>query len=593
MTIVRDLDKLVYTANPADLGVSADIHVNPNSSPPIIQAAPGFNIDADDGVDGPALYSWMYWLWQFRIKLRFDDTTSTGPGAGLLRFNNANPALATAIYVNQVDASSESQIRAEMLDTMVDGDYVSVVKTSADWTTDPDNIARYTINGSVTSAGGVYTIPVTYVSGAGSFTDNDQIILSPQSPFAGVDMPLETISANSGEFLLNQTANKAWEFADQTTIDLLRNFAWDLVGSDGTVLESYMNITSLGQPNNPTDQPKYWQESGTDVTPTDTVRTGSINQSVMIYSAPTRSDVNYRSFFKVGLKEQGDTQVVVNLLTELALSTLTARIYAFPLSSVTDGKISTLDVGIDSNADGTPDVSPFDQFSIDWSGGSVDIGDGNGSQPYNRAIVDVNNANTSWNQIHEYLSWVTRQLTDVDDSATTRIGFLEEPLSRFDGDRFVTSAGVVVINYVPQDVNNVASEVSFTDSNSVVRTPNNPDFVSQKTIIFNDVAQANANSQFWCYIASTYNTATPVLLEDNGGTPITDFVNGRSSIVVDFGYDTNTQLGRTPGNPLDVVFVIIGADGTKWVTVDSTFDRSTTGEVRLSPAFDRNWVDVA
>jgi len=417
-------------------------------------------------------------------------------------------------------------------------------------------------------------------------------MLSPASPFAGKDFPLECISANSGEYLVNQSTSKAWDFADSTTTDLLRDFAWQLVGSDGTVLEEWMNITSLGDlVDAANDQPFYWQVDSTTATTTDTVRTGPVNQPVQIYSDSTLDDFDYRDFFKIAVKEQGDSQAVIDLLTTLALTTLSARIFTFSLITTADGKITTADTGIDANSDDTADVAPYSSFSISWGTANVDVGDGGGSQPFNRAVIDAGDANSTWAEIHEYASWLTRRAGDIDPGAGTRNGVLEEPLTSFNGDRLVTAQGVAVINYNAEDVNNVNSEVSFTDSNGVVRTPANPDFISQFELIFNDVAQNNPNSEYWVYIASTYNTASPVLVNDNDGNPITGLVNGQSSVTIDFGYDTNTQEGRTPGNNLSVEIVVIGADGTKWLRLTENITRSTALQFRLSPNLDRNYVD--
>jgi hypothetical protein len=591
---ITDLDDLVLTFSAGDLGTDADVFVDPDASPPIMQMAPGFSIDADDGVGGQAFYSFLYFTWQYRVKYEFDSGTTSSPAAGELRFNNATLASVTAIYVNVTDGSSAAKSRAKMLSVIADTEGLEVLLADSDWDVDSAAIAKFTVNGTPSLSSGVYTIPVTYASHTGSFSDTNNVMLSPASPFAGKDFPLECISANSGEYLVNQTSSKAWEFANTTTTDLLRDFAWQLVAANGTVLEEWMNITSLGLlVDAANDQPFYWQVDSPTATTTDTVRTGPVNQPVQIYSDASLDNFDYRGFFRISTKEQGDSQIVVDLLTTLALSTLSARIFTFSLSTQSDLKITTADTGIDANADDTADIAPYSSFSISWGTASVDVGDGGGSQPFNRAVIDAGEANATWAEIHEWASWLTRRTGDIDPGAGTRNGKLEEPLTRFEGDRLVTAQGVAIINYNAEDVNNVNAEVTFTDSNGVARTPANPAFISQYDLIFNDVAQNNTNSEYWVYIASTFNTATPALINNNAGSPVAGLVNGAASITIDYGFDTNTQEGRTVGTNTAIVIVVIGADGTKWLKLEATITRSTALEFRLSPNLDRNYVDAA
>ncbi|HMA79185.1 MAG TPA: hypothetical protein VKP88_08845, partial [Candidatus Paceibacterota bacterium] len=343
-----------------------------------------------DGVGGQAFYSFLYFTWQYRIKYEFDTGTGATPSAGELRFDNATLASVTNIYVHTTDGSSSAKSRAKMLAEIADTEVIEVLLANASWDVDSAAVAKFTVNGTPSVSSNVYTIPVTYVSHTGSFSDTNNVMLSPASPFAGKDFPLECISANSGEYLVNQTSSKAWDFADSTTTNLLRDFAWQLVGSDGTVLEEWMNITSLGDlVDAANDQPFYWQVDSTTATTTDTVRTGPVNQPVQIYSDSTLDDFDYRDFFKIAVKEQGDSQVVIDLLTTLALTTLSARIFTFSLITTADGKITTADTGIDANSDDTADVAPYSSFSISWGTANVDVGDGGGSQPFNRAVIDA------------------------------------------------------------------------------------------------------------------------------------------------------------------------------------------------------------
>ena len=64
-------------------------------------------------------------------------------------------------------------------------------------------------------------------------------------------------------------------------------------------------------------------------------------------------------------------------------------------------------------------------------------------------------------------------------------------------------------------------------------------------------------------------------------------------MLLDYGYDTNTQKGRTPGTNTDVVIVAIGANGAQWFKTLGTITRSVDPEFRLTNQTDRNYVDAA
>lgn len=588
MAKITDLDSLVLTFSAGDLGTSADILID--TSTPRIRMAPGFSIDAEDGVSFQALYSFLVFSWQYRVKALFSSTTTAGAATGTVRLNNASIASVTNIYVSETDASTTPKSRANILGTIASGQRIEVLLATSSWDVNVSAKATFTVSGSVTDDGTYRTIPVTYVSHTGSFSNGNNVLLSPASPFAGYDFPVQSISANSGEYIIQQTATSAWDFTNDTTRNLLRDGGWQLIDSSGTVLEEWMNITSLGVL--PGDlQPFFWQVNSNTATTTNTVRPAAVNQPVKIFGGPSNGNFNYKSFFRIAAKKQAQTPVVVDLLTELALTTLTARIFTFPLSTLTDLKISVADTGIDANADNTADVAPYSGIAISWGTASVDVGDGGGSQPYNRAVIDANGATLQ--QVHEWAAWLVRRPGDIDPGAGTRNGALEAALTRYLGDRLITAQGIAIVDYTPIDVNNINSEVTFTDSNGVSRTPLNPDFVSQLTLIFNDVLIASANAEYWVYLDEDYGTADNALVLNNSGAPMTGLVDGDSSVTLTYGYDTNTQKGRTVGTNTDIVIVAIGAGGAQWFKTTGTITRSTTLEFRLTNQTDRNYVDAA
>ena len=90
MAKITDLDDVVLTFSAGDLGVDADLFID--TVTPAIQMAPGFTIDAADGISEQCVYSSLYFFWQYRIKYQFDTGVTPMPPAGQLRFDNASIA---------------------------------------------------------------------------------------------------------------------------------------------------------------------------------------------------------------------------------------------------------------------------------------------------------------------------------------------------------------------------------------------------------------------------------------------------------------------------------------------------------------------
>ena len=102
--------------------------------------------------------------------------------------------------------------------------------------------------------------------------------------------------------------------------------------------------------------------------------TGAVNQAVQIYNdadgdgvfSPTDPlDYDYSSYFKLFIREQGNTYAT-SQLSDIGVTSLASQVYRFPLTDSDDSKISVADTGIDANSDGTADVAPYSGMSITW-----------------------------------------------------------------------------------------------------------------------------------------------------------------------------------------------------------------------------------
>lgn len=104
-------------------------------------------------------------------------TTDTDQGAGKTWLNNATPASATVFYMDDVDANSANindyvDSWDDSTTTALRGE-IKLVKQS-----DPAVFALYSVTGVVTSETTYSKVAVTYVTGAGSFSDTDAVSVS-------------------------------------------------------------------------------------------------------------------------------------------------------------------------------------------------------------------------------------------------------------------------------------------------------------------------------------------------------------------------------------------------------------------------------
>lgn len=103
------------------------------------------------------------------------DTTGSDPGSGLLRFNNATLASATALYISETTGGSQG-IAAEIA-TWDDSTSTIHGKLRMFKQSNPAIFALFNVTGTLTDNGSWDTLTVAYVSGSGSFSDNDVVTI--------------------------------------------------------------------------------------------------------------------------------------------------------------------------------------------------------------------------------------------------------------------------------------------------------------------------------------------------------------------------------------------------------------------------------
>jgi len=295
-----------------------------------------------------------------------------------------------------------------------------------------------------------------------------------------------------------------WDFISNTGItqsrdetkNLIRDAGWTLRDNNGSSQEEYMNITSLGTFNNSAvDQAYYLQEDG--ATPSNVVLPGEVNQAIKIFGASGFGDINFRTFFKIYLREQGKIYGFYDLILEQNLATLTSRKFTLPLTNATDIKIEAADGEI-SIGGTVADQAPYSGMSIEYFAVPQDRGGLVGGTYSFNVIIDGNNASAE--QIYEFVQWSLRQSFDIDAGTGSVRGDTAEELLEFIGDtlrtKSTTDGGVFIDNFNSADTN----RINFTDNTGLVRTfP----FVAAGNIQFNDNLVSDGDSRYWVFFTNT------------------------------------------------------------------------------------------
>lgn len=122
-------------------------------------------------------------------------TAEADPGTAGVRWNNADPNLATELYVN--DADGDSGDLAALFASLTTGGHL-YLQGAAD-SAARDNLQRWQVT-SITDAAGYTKLGVTLQASGGAFTDADalELILQQPAPSPGVDRNVITTVSSSG-----------------------------------------------------------------------------------------------------------------------------------------------------------------------------------------------------------------------------------------------------------------------------------------------------------------------------------------------------------------------------------------------------------
>ena len=141
----------------------------------------------------------------------------------------------------------------------------------------------------------------------------------------------------------------SWDLLDSTSRLLIRDGGWSVQGA--STEQEYANITTLGAFDDANVDLAYYIQAADQTDVAYFNLTGEVNQAVQIFGDANNGNFNYRSYFKIFLREEQKTYDSYNLLTEQNLSILTYRKYAMPLSNGTDIKVTHTDAQLEGDAD--------------------------------------------------------------------------------------------------------------------------------------------------------------------------------------------------------------------------------------------------
>ena len=105
-------------------------------------------------------------------------TTDADPGSGYVRFNNGTLASATIAYIDDADAFANDVTAWVQSFDDVSGNSTSRGRIRMYKATNIGVFAVYKINAAITDATGYTKVPLTYIAGAGSFSNDDEIFIS-------------------------------------------------------------------------------------------------------------------------------------------------------------------------------------------------------------------------------------------------------------------------------------------------------------------------------------------------------------------------------------------------------------------------------
>lgn len=385
-------------------------------------------------------------------------------------------------------------------------------------------------------------------------------VIKASSALISVPLPIREMIHDESMELVN-----GWTFADTTTLKMVRDCGVAYVNTSGAITAMYACIVTLGAVIS--GAPYFVQSSSTTAsagsfTHVNLSTTFGVNELVQIYSDTNGDgtpDYDYRSYFKVFLREQGKTYDESSN-ADIGYSTLTYKKYNFPITHAVDAGVTADDTTVDA----------YTGLAIQWyaAAQSASLG-ANG--PYNFHVLITGNGKTH----NEIYSWVQRQLrktSDIDaDGGNSKNGNVTAALVRMDGTTlktiYQTAGGVHITSPNAGSLNNISEQ----DDTQAYRTY--PLSVSVE-LEFDSYLTGDADSYFWVFATADYGTP--------GATPLLD----SSSAQMKGAATSNTSFAYTYSTDVPLTGVAMGKAEAKIATVTTTLT-SSGAKLVFTPGLER------
>lgn len=398
---------------------------------------------------------------------------------------------------------------------------------------DPDNLT-YLVDGSPTTQNiqlNTSTKKIKLVA-SGSLVAVDgvtgQCLYSKLKEIIKADATLIKFALPVNEMIHDESLEliNGWDFFDTASLKMVRDCGVATVAVNGNPTAMHACIVTLGTVIS--GAPYFTQSSVTNAatstfTHVNLGATFGVNELVQIYAdtnADGTPDYDYRSYFKVFLREQGKTYTESSN-ADIGYPALTYKKYNFPITHAVDAGVTDDDTTVDA----------YTGMAIQWYAAAQSASLATNG-PYNYHVLITANGKTH-DQIY---SWVQRQLrktSDIDaDGTGNRTGKVTPSLVFMDGTTLKTRyqsgvGGIHIVNPSTTSYNNI----SEADDTQAYRTY---PYIAAITLEFDQYLVADgANAKFWLFDAATYGTAGATVIQDNLGNDITGTVTGAS---LSFGY---------------------------------------------------------
>ena len=416
--------------------------------------------------------------------------------------------------------------------------------------------------------------------------------------------PMLSITTEQFEFI------NGWDLSGSATISALddtngswtyiKDGGWAVVNSAGNNTQEWMNLTTLGSFQAGTDQAYFYQSSSGDIV--NTFLPGEVNQGIQILSSGSIAgeEFDYRSFFKIYLREQGKVYAFYDLLAEQNLTAVTYRKFALPLAN-------SLDLNIDATDNTITGSAPYTGMSITYFTESFTRTIG-AETPSFKVLINGNSGTKQ--QIYEFVQKQLRSGSgfdiDAGDNLANVTGSVAEELLEFVGNTLKTklqtdvggsgAGGVYIDNFQAADTNDLA----FVDNTGTEKTfP----FVAAGNLLFNTFLQQDSDAIYKVFFTNDnagdntgrdFGTQNAIIINDNSGNPLTGSVDTSASLEFDYDFDGNIQRGNAStgsgqGTLVPFTGVAIGLNSAQYVVTTGTITRTTTNTISFVAAQERNY----